>query len=138
MDHPDALLDDPYVAASPEALPFWQAAQQGRFLGKACSDCERFHWYPRAICPFCGSARTVWKPLSGAGQVYAFSTLRRADPPYTVAYVQLAEGPVVLSNLVDLGDTAPTIGLPVRVVFRPTAQGRSAPKFTPAEPGPTA
>lgn len=132
MTPADTLMADPYVAASPENLPFWQAAQAGRLLGKACSDCGRFHWYPRCICPYCRSARTEWRQLSGVGKVYAFSTLRRASPPYTVAYVQLAEGPVMLSNLVDLGDAAPAIGMPVRVVFRATEEGRMAPKFTAA------
>lgn len=126
----DACLNDPYVAASPENLPFWQAAAKGSFLGKACADCGRFHWYPRAICPFCSSANTEWRPLSGQGQVYAVSTLRRVSTPYTVAYVQLAEGPVVLSNLVDMGDAQMAIGMAVRVVFRATPEGRMAPKFT--------
>ncbi len=103
-----AFQDDPYVAANPENLPFWQAAEEGRFVGKTCSDCGKFHWYPRAVCP----------------------TLRRASPPYTVAYVQLAEGPMVLTNLVDMSDTPLAIGLPVQVVFRRTEDGRNAPKFT--------
>lgn len=127
------FTSDPYVLAQPEARPFWEAAARGELLGKACEDCARVHWYPRAICPFCGSARTRWQPLSGRGTVYAFSTLRRASPPYTVAYVQLAEGPTMLTNLVDLDESAMRIGLPVRVVFRPTDEGRVAPKFTAAE-----
>ena len=125
-----AFQDDPYVATNPDNLPFWQAAEEGRFVGKTCSDCGKFHWYPRTVCPFCGSGNTAWAPLSGAGQVYAFSTLRRASPPYTVAYVQLAEGPMLLTNLVDMGDTPLAIGLPVQVVFRRTEDGRNAPKFT--------
>ena len=82
--------DDPFVASNPENLPFWQAAEEGRLLGKRCTDCGRHHWYPRCICPFCGSANTAWVPLSGRGSIHAFSTLRRASPPYTVAYVELA------------------------------------------------
>lgn len=125
-----AFQDDPYVATNPENLPFWQAAEEGRFLGKRCSDCGKFHWYPRTVCPFCASGNTEWAALSGAGQVHAFSTLRRASPPYTVAYVQLAEGPLVLTNLVDMGETPLAIGMPVQVVFRRTEDGRNAPKFT--------
>lgn len=126
------FTDDPNVAHNPENLPFWQAAEEGRLLGKRCSDCGEFHWYPRVVCPFCGSGRTEWAPLSGRGTVYACSTLRRADPPYTVAYVQLEEGPTMLTNLVDLGDVQPAIGLPVTVTFRRTEDGRNAPKFRPA------
>lgn len=125
----DPFLDDPFVAAHPENRPFWEAAEQGRLLGKRCSDCGQHHWYPRVVCPFCGSANTAWVPLSGRGRIHAFSTLRRADPPYTVAYVELAEGPKMLSNLVDMADADMQIGAAVRVVFRRTEEGRQAPKF---------
>ena len=123
------FLDDPFVAAHPENRPFWEAAEQGRLLGKCCNDCARHHWSPRVVCPFCGSANTAWVPLSGRGRIHAFSTLRRADPPYTVAYVELAEGPRMLTNLVDMADADMQIGAPVQVVFRRTEEGRHAPKF---------
>ncbi|WP_326533239.1 Zn-ribbon domain-containing OB-fold protein [Pseudorhodoferax sp.] len=122
--------EDPYVAAHPDHLPFWQAAEEGRLLGKACTDCGKHHWYPRTVCPFCRSSNTAWVPLSGRGEVYACSTLRRADPPYTLAYVQLAEGPAMLTNLVDMAEADMRIGAPVQVVFQRTADGRMAPKFT--------
>ncbi len=126
--------DDPFVAAHPENLPFWRAAEEGRLLGKRCSDCGQHHWYPRLVCPFCGSANTAWVPLSGQGRIHAFSTLRRASPPYTVAYVELAEGPTLLTNLVDMAEAAMQIGAPVQVVFCRTEEGRQAPKFTAAPP----
>lgn len=129
----DDFTTDPYVLQQPEARPFWEAAARGELLGKACEDCGELHWYPRAVCPFCGSPRTVWRPLSGRGTVYACSTLRRADPPYTVAYVQLDEGPMLLTNLVDMPESAMRIGAAVRVVFRPADEGRLAPKFTAAD-----
>lgn len=126
-----SFLEDPYVAAHPENLPFWEAAEQGSLLGKRCESCAEFHWHPRTLCPFCGSLRTQWAPLSGHGKLYAFSTLRRARVPYTVAYVQLDEGPILLTQLVDAGDVEPTIGMPVTVVFHRTEEGRCAPRFTP-------
>lgn len=122
--------DDPYVAAHPDHLPFWQAAEEGRLLGKACNDCGKHHWYPRTVCPFCRSANTEWVPLSGRGEIYACSTLRRADPPYTVAYVRLAEGPTMLTNLVGMAEPDMRIGAQVQVTFERTADGRMAPKFT--------
>jgi uncharacterized protein len=133
----NSFLDDPYVAASPECRPFWEAAEQGQFFGKQCGDCVKFHWYPRILCPFCGSARTEWAPLSGRGTVYAYSTLRRADTPYTVAYVQLAEGPMLLTNLVGITSSDMSIGMPVEVVFQRTEEGRTAPKFTSPRSDPT-
>lgn len=124
-----SFLEDPFVAANPEQRPFWAAAEEGRLLGKRCQSCDRFHWYPRSICPFCHSADTYWSPLSGLGRVHAFSTLRRARPAYIVAYVQLDEGPMLLTNLIESAALRPEIGLRVQVVFRRTEQGRCAPKF---------
>lgn len=126
----EAFLSDPYVAANPENRPFWEAAEKNTLLGKRCTNCAKVHWYPRTLCPFCRSVHTEWVPLSGHGTVYAFSTLRRASPPYTVAYVQLEEGPMMLTNLIDTDDAVLRIGLPVHVVFRRTEDGRNAPKFT--------
>lgn len=128
----DNYLKDTYVAAQPENQPFWEAAEEGRLLGKVCTDCEKFHWYPRAICPFCRSSNTRWAPMSGRGKVYACSTLRRADPVYTVAYVELEEGPIMLTNLIEMPETDMRIGVSVQVVFRRTQEGRNAPKFTSA------
>ncbi len=54
---------------------------------------------------------------------------RAADRADAMAYVQLAEGPLMLTNLVDCDAEALAIGAPLRVVFRRTAEGRSAPVF---------
>ena len=117
--HPIPWTDDPNVAAQPENRPFWQAAEEGRLLGKACKACGQFHWTPRVVCPFCRSTDTHWLPLSGRGEVYACSTLRRASPPYTVAYVQLAEGPRMMSSLVGVpADPAKLVlDMPLQVRF---------------------
>lgn len=125
--------EDPFVAAHPAHLPFWQAAESGQLLGRACIDCGKHHWYPRMVCPFCRSSNTEWTALSGRGEVYACSTLRRANPPTTLAYVKLAEGPTMLTNLVDMAESDMKIGASVQVVFRRTAEGRMAPKFTKVE-----
>lgn len=121
---------DPYVTSQPESAPFWEAAENKELLGKRCRDCGKFHWYPRALCPFCGSLNTEWQPLSGHGRLYAFSTLRRAKPPYTVAYVELDEGPRVLTRLVHVDPSQLAIGTPVHVVFERTPEGRNAPVFS--------
>ncbi|WP_454675080.1 Zn-ribbon domain-containing OB-fold protein [Achromobacter pestifer] len=123
-------LDDPYALAYPETAPFWAAAEQQRLLLKTCNQCKRAHWYPRIVCPLCASDDTDWKPASGQGSLYAFSIIERADPPYALAYIELDEGPILLSNLVDCDLRALRIGQRVSAVFRQTPDGRSAPYFT--------
>ncbi|NYT62481.1 Zn-ribbon domain-containing OB-fold protein [Alcaligenaceae bacterium] len=125
-------LGDSYATNYPETYPFWEAAEQGQLLLKTCSDCERAHWYPRIICPLCGSGNTLWKQASGKGTLYTFSVIARAEPPYALAYVQLQEGPIVMTNLVDCDFDKLQIGDPVQVKFRATKEGRSMPVFAPA------
>ncbi len=115
----------------PESLPFWQAADEGRYLVKKCSSCGKVHHYPRDICPFCLSADTVWQDSPGTGVVYSFSTMGQSDAAYTMAYVTLDEGVTVMSNLVDCDPAKVTIGQKVRVVFTPTEGGHAVPMFTP-------
>ena len=120
---------------SPETQAFWDAAAQGRFLIRRCTACGRAHWYPRPICPFCFSAATEWVEASGRGKIYAYSVMRRAPEPYVIAYVTLAEGPTMLTNLVDCDFDALAIGQEVRLKFSATDGGPPVPTFTLAGPG---
>ena len=121
----------PPPPASPETHPFGEAAGQGKLLLKRCTGCSELHHYPRAICPFCGSDRTEWTEATGRGTVFSFSVLRRTPTPYAIAYVTLAEGPTVMTNIVDCDLDAIRIGQPVRVVFKPTDGGPPVPMFSP-------
>jgi uncharacterized OB-fold protein len=116
---------------SPETRPFWDAAAAGRLLLKLCEACGEPHYYPRAICPFCGSDRTAWIEASGRGTVYSYSVFRRAPVPYAIAYVTLEEGPTMMTNIVDADLDAIRIGQRVRVRFAPTDGGPPVPMFAP-------
>jgi uncharacterized OB-fold protein len=121
----------PAPNSTPETAPFWEAAAKGKLLVKACTACGRAHHYPRPNCPFCGSDRTEWKDSAGRGVIYSYSVMRRATPPYVLAYVTLDEGPTMMTNLVDCDFDALRIGQPVRVVWTPTDGGPPVPMFTP-------
>ena len=122
----------PAPPANPETKAFWDAASQGKLLIKRCTSCGQSHYYPRALCPFCGSAATEWQTASGAGTIYSYSVMRLAEVPYAIAYVTLAEGVTMMTNLVDCDFDALKIGQRVRVVFKPTEGGPPVPTFTPA------
>ncbi|MGB6543427.1 MAG: OB-fold domain-containing protein [Xanthobacteraceae bacterium] len=115
-----------------ETKVFWDAAREGRFLVPFCSACGKAHWYPRAICPFCASDKIEWRNASGKGTIYTFSVMRRAKDPYAIAHVTLAEGPTMLTNIVDCDFDKLKIGQPVTVVFQETENGPPAPMFKPA------
>ena len=114
-----------------ESKAFFDAARQGRFLVPVCTACGKAHWYPRAICPFCAGDKVEWRAASGQGTIYSFSVMRRVKEPYVIAHVTLAEGPTMLTNIVDCDADRLHIGQKVKVVFKETENGPPAPMFKP-------
>lgn len=115
-------------ASNPESDPFYAAAKEGRFLIRSCAACGKAHWYPRALCPFCFGA-TEWTEASGEGVIYSFSPMRRGG--FTIAYVTLAEGPTMMTNLVGAEMDAWRIGQAVRLRFVAAEDGTPVPCFGP-------
>jgi uncharacterized protein len=122
----------PAPVVTPETGEFWQAAKQDRLLIKRCRACGKVHWYPRAVCPHCMSGETEWVEAKGEGTIYSFSVMERAEVPYAIAYVELAEGVRMMTNIVDCPFADIRIGRPVRVRFAPTEGGGKLPVFAPA------
>ncbi len=116
----------------PDSAEFWKAAGEGRLLLRHCLACNQPHWYPRPICPLCGSERTEWREASGRGTVYSVTVTRGGGVPYAMAYVTLAEGPTMMSNIVDCDLDAVRIGDAVELVFKPSPGGQALPMFRPA------
>lgn len=104
-----------------ETARFWASAKEGKLLYGYCNACRRPHYYPRSICPFCFSDQTEWKTASGKGTVYTYSIMHRsATGPFAIAYVTLAEGPAILTNLVDCDLSRIEIGSAVTLVWKAT------------------
>ena len=122
----------PASATSPETEAYWAAAKEGKLLVKKCTACGKAHHYPRTLCPYCFSDKTEWTTASGNGVLYSYSVMRRAPVPYALAYVTLAEGTTMMTNMVDCDFDRLKIGQAVKVVFKPTDGGGALPCFTPA------
>lgn len=135
-------LPAPAPEVNPETAPFWDATARGELLVKQCEDCASLIWYPRSVCPECGSPRTRWQPVSGRGRVYSYTVNHRGEgpywdrAPYVLAYVELDEGPRLMTNIVapddgKLDDSVLAVGLPVEVTFHDTGEGSALPRFRP-------
>lgn len=121
----------PAPQISPENRFFWEAAAEGRLLLRWCLDCGKPHWFPRPICPLCLSDRTEWKAASGHATVYSYTCV--AGPqPLVVAYVRLAEGITMLSNIVRCEPAEVRIGQALRLAFATAENGQAVPVFEPA------
>jgi uncharacterized protein len=137
----EQVLPAPVPFVNPEIKPFWDATAAGRLLLPRCQDCQAVIWYPRPFCPECASTNIDWFQASGRGSVYSYTINRRgqADLPeyrnagvYVLAYVELEEGPRVLTNIVDCDPDSVRIGQSVEVVFHDTGQGTALPRFRPS------
>ena len=116
--------------------PFWAATKDGKFLLHFCKDCGDTRFPPGPVCPKCLSPEQDWKPASGEGTLESWVDFHRAywdgfkdELPYRVCLVRLAEGPVVVSSLVDKTDNL-RMGAPVKVVFDAVTDEVTLPRFT--------
>lgn len=116
---------------NPETAAFWEAANEGRLALRYCRDCRRHHYYPRAFCAHCMSDAVEWRDAAGRGRIHSYSIMRRAQVPYAVAYVELDEGPLMLTNIVQCDFDALHIGDAVELCFE-TFEGGTLPVFRPA------
>ena len=75
----------PTPVTNPETAQFWEAAKAGKFMIKRCTACGEPHYFPRSICPFCFSDKTVWEESSGEGTIYTYSLMRKSPTgPYAI------------------------------------------------------
>ncbi|MEC4016783.1 Zn-ribbon domain-containing OB-fold protein [Streptomyces sp. H27-D2] len=114
--------------------PYWEAAAAGRLLIRRCraADCGAAHHYPREFCPRCWSEDVDWERASGRATLYTWSVVHRNDlppfggrVPYVAAVVDLAEGPRLMTEVVDCPEPDLRIGMDLGVAFR-TESGRGA------------
>ena len=96
-------------------------------------------FYPRRRCSSCLGANLEWKESAGEGTVYTYSIVRqsyhpffRSMAPYAVAWIDLDEGPRLVSNVVGLEDPSGVrIGMRVKVRWE-EHEALCVPLFEPA------
>jgi len=115
-----------------DTIPYWEAANEGRLILKRCLGTDKAFHPPRDHSPYTGQAETDWIEASGAGTLYSFSVSKRQGFDHCIAYVELAEGPIILSALTECNFDTLEIGQPVRVVFVASETGQMVPMFTSA------
>ncbi|MGE4339207.1 MAG: Zn-ribbon domain-containing OB-fold protein [Pigmentiphaga sp.] len=126
-------------AAIPESgtqAYYQEALDNGRFLLQHCESCRRVVFFPRELCPVCGSERLQWRPASGEGVVYAVTTVRRraeAGGDFNLSLVELREGVRMMSRVEGVPADDVAIGMPVRARVA-KVDGKGLVLFRPAVP----
>ena len=137
----EKVLPAPAPFVQPEIKTFWDATAEGKLLLPKCTECSAVIWFPRPFCPECASTSVEWVQASGKGTVYSFTVNRRgvADVPayrgageYVLAYVELDEGPRIMTNIVECEPNAVRVGQNVELVFHDTGEGTALTRFRPS------
>lgn len=128
----------PLPLITPDNRGFWEAARRHELCLPHCGSCERPHYPPGPVCPFCFGEALEWRRLSGRGVISTWVVVHRewfasfaGDIPYPVVQVELEEGPRLTAGVVDLENDQLRVGLPVEVVFRDVTDEVTLPFFRP-------
>lgn len=118
---------------------FWDSCKEHAMRLQYCSDCDYWQYYPSPVCHNCDSMDLEWRSVSGAGSVYTHSVIYRPpsehyanDVPYVYAIIELAEGPMMPSNVVGISPEKVEIGMPVVITYDDVTPDVTLPKFRPA------
>lgn len=106
----------------------------GELRLQQCEQCARHVFYPRVLCPHCGSTQLQWRQASGNATVHACSVVigrPGTNSDYAVILAELQEGVRMMGHVVDCDQHAVTIGMPLkaRIVER---DGQPLVVFAPA------
>jgi uncharacterized OB-fold protein len=132
----DAKPSRPIPQVDPQLAPFFAAAKEHRLVVQRCGGCGAHRFPPRELCSGCLATASSWVDVSGRGEIFSFNVMHQiyhpafaAVVPYAVVVVKLAEGPKMISNLVDCPVSEIRIGMPVEVVFEAVSPDVTLPKF---------
>ena len=131
----------PLPRATPETQHFWDGCKRGELVLQRCKDTGKAYFPPRPFSPFTGSRNVETFTASGKGTLYSYVINYRPAPgfeqdaPYAIAVVELAEGPRMMTNIVDCPQTpeALELDMPLQVTFQKVTDDISLPKFRPAK-----
>ena len=117
---------EPEPSPEPAPLPTVEANQSTPQQTKAIYPGTRAGCLQSCWDKLIGCMTLLCRSTKGVdGTIYSWSVERRANPPYAIAFVTLAEGPTMLSTIVDCDLDAIRIGQAVRVVGGVRARGRA-------------
>jgi uncharacterized OB-fold protein len=132
------MTERPLPAITPETRHFWQGTRSGELRLQKCESCSHVYFPPRPFCPQCGSADVDVFRASGRATLYSYVIHHRPVPgfvpPYSIAVVQLEEGPRMMTNIVGVAQTpeALQLDMALEVVFERINEDISLPLFRPA------
>ena len=109
-------LSEEMASSEAPALIYRRHLENGKLAYQRCADCSAAIFYPRVLCPMCGSRALVWRESAGRGTVYATTAVHsRERDPRNVVLVDLDEGFRMMSRVE--GVPAEEVEIGARVTF---------------------
>lgn len=133
--------DYPAPVEDPDSAPYWQSLRDHAMQMPYCTECDRTFFYPRTICPHCGSMYVEWRFASGRGTIYSYTVVRRApspafaaDVPYTVALADLDDGCRIVARVVPEDASRAVVGAPFRIDYQDVTDSLTLPVLRLSDP----
>jgi uncharacterized protein len=128
----------PLPQPTPETQHFWDGTKAGELRLQKCDGCKHTYFPPRPFCPKCASRSVTTFKASGKGKLYSYVIPAKPSPgldaPYSIAVVELAEGPRLMTNIVGCPQTpeALQLDMPVEVTFEKQTDAITLALFKPS------
>ena len=134
----------PVPEPTPVSRPFWDGLTQHRILVQYSPSLQRYVFYPRILAPGTLADDLEWREIDGAGTLYTYTTQEFPPPlpykgsrdpkvfqPYVIGFVELAEGVLVETLIVEANPAELRIGQPLvsTTTTLETADGQSLVTF---------
>jgi uncharacterized OB-fold protein len=123
---------------TPETQSYWDGTKVGELRVQRCNACAHTYFPPRPFCPKCASREVTWIKASGRATLYSYVIHHRPvpgfTPPYSIAVVELEEGPRMMTNIIGCPQTpeALQLDMPLQVTFVTLSDTICLPQFKPA------
>ena len=129
----------PIPVADDESRPFYEGAKQHKLMLQRCSNCSAWRLPGRKRCSDCWSTESEWAEASGKGKLYTWGIMHQqyhpafADEiPYNCAFVELDEGPRLITNIVGCANEDLRVDMPVVAAYDDVSEETTLVRFRPA------
>ena len=108
----------------PLARAWREYPQRYRYEAAVCKKCSKWHFPPRLICDECKGEEFETKAMQRTGKILTYTTIRvppapfSDQAPYSVAVVEMDDGPRLTAMVTDHRDSELKIGQKIRLEFR--------------------
>lgn len=105
-------------------MPYWQSLREHAVRIQRCDPCGTYRYVPKEICPSCHSSQARWAPITGTGELYTYTVVRRAptpayqaEAPYVIVHAAMDEGFRMIGSLRGADPGSISIGDRLRVAY---------------------